>query len=508
MKRGFALLVCLASLACAQAAEDPRARFTQRLVVQFHDAPALAKVASARKEQAQLESVNSLGARRSVSLKRVRETAQGAVVVALPAAVTLDEARRTASLLADDDAVAHAEADVRVFVHQVAAPQAADPLFASQWNLPGPSDPGGSPGGINVTAVWPLTSGQGVTVAVIDTGYTSHADLDAAWLPGHDFISADAGGTLETANDGDGRDVDAADPGDWCSVDGAEQPSSWHGTAVASVIAAQANGYGIVGAAPGVRILPVRAIGRCGGYMSDVIDAMRWAAGLPVAGAPANPHPAKVLNLSLGSTPDNACSILQQRTVDEIVAANVMIVAAAGNEGVAGMGVPANCSQVLAVAAHTRQGDRAGYSNFHAGVALTAPGGVGSSFTSAILAAGNSGTTSPGLPEAGRGFAGTSAATPHVAAAAALLWSQDLARPLAEIRNALTGAARQWPADSTCLSGSSAGAAAPACSMPVRQSAGWAARWRLTSRRRPGRRRATPRSPWPRRRAPVSRRRN
>ena len=174
------------------------------------------------------------------------------------------------------------------------------------------------------------------------------ATISSAWTPA---------GTLETANDGDGRDDDASDPGDWCTGNGVDQASSWHGTAVAGIIAAQVNGYGGVGVAPGVRILPVRAIGRCGGYMSDVVDAMRWAAGLPVAGAPANPNPARVLNLSLGSAADSPCSLLQQQAVDEIVAANVMVVAAAGNEGVNGMGAPANCDQVIAVAAHTRQGE-------------------------------------------------------------------------------------------------------------------------------------------------------
>ncbi|MBA3478590.1 MAG: S8 family serine peptidase [Lautropia sp.] len=440
----------------AQAATAPLPGFTQRLIVRFHDAPSLAVASAVRKERVQSDSVRALGARKSLQLVRIRETGQGAVVVALPAAVTLDEARAAARRLADDPAVAHAEPDLRVFAHQ-----ATDTLFALQWNLPGPTQAGGSAGGINVTRVWPSTEGRGVTVAVIDTGATSHPDLDEAWLPGYDFIGADGpGGGFAIANDGDGRDIDAADPGDWCDADGSPRPSSWHGTSVAGVIAARVNGYGIVGAAPGVRILPVRAIGRCGGNLSDVIDAMRWAAGLAVAGAAANPNPAKVLNLSLGSAPGIACSLLQQEAVNEIVAANVMIVAAAGNEGAAGMGVPANCSQVVAVAAHTREGDLASYSNYHAGVALTAPGGVGSTFASAVLASSNSGATSPGEARDARAFVGTSAATPHVAAAAALLWSRDPTRPIVEIRNALVGGARPWPAGTACTAAASGGCGA------------------------------------------------
>ena len=452
MKRVPAIAAALLASFCGGASADGASHLTQRLLVKFRDPPPLSSAAAASKARSQADEVRSLGMRKSLPLARIRETAGGAVVVALPRPMTPDEARQAARLLADDPAVAHVEPDVRVF-----AMQAAEPLFASQWNLPGPAEAGGSVGGINVTAVWPLTAGQGITVAVIDTGWTRHDELDAAWLPSHDFISLDPAGTSDTANDGDGRDHDAADPGDWCSTGGVDTPSSWHGTAVAGIIAARINGYGGVGVAPGVRILPVRAIGRCGGYMSDVIDAMRWAAGLPVADAPVNPNPARVLNLSLGSATDSPCSALQQAAVDEIVAANVMIVAASGNEGVGAMGAPASCNQVVAVAAHTRQGELAAYSNFHAGITLTAPGGTGSTAVSAILAASNTGVTGPGLPEAARAFAGTSAATPHVAAAAALLWSLDPGRPLAEIRNALTGAARHWPPNSACVAGAAIG---------------------------------------------------
>jgi serine protease len=460
MMRLIAAILAASSLTAAHAADagrsPPGAGHTQRLVVQFRNppaAPSAPRPAGVQRELAQADRIEALATRKALPLRRVRETAGGAVVVALPASVTLDQARAIATLLADDPAVVYVEPDVRVFAQQV-----PDPLSVSQWSLPGPADPGGSLGGINVTNLWPLAAGHGITVAVIDTGYTSHPDLDTAWLPGHDFVSTDPDGALTTANDGDSRDIDAADPGDWCSMDGANRPSSWHGTAVAGIIAAQANnGYGVVGAAPGVRILPVRAIGRCGGYMSDVVDAMRWAAGLPVAGAAFNPNPAKVLNLSLGSAPDIPCSVLQQRAVDEIVAAQVLIVAAAGNEGTSAIGAPANCNQVLAVAAHSRDGELAAYSNFHAAVALTAPGGVGATAATAIMAPSNAGATVPGLADPGRAFAGTSAATPHVAAAAALLWSLDPVRPLVEIRNALTSAARQWPAGTRCIAAAATG---------------------------------------------------
>ena len=133
-------------------------------------------------------------------------------------------------------------------------------------------------------------------------------------LPGYDMIS-----DVPTANDGDGRDADATDPGDWltqaevtqsggpfedCS-DSAED-SSWHGTQTTGIIAAlTGNGIGMASVGRNVRVLPVRVLGKCGGYDSDIIAGMRWAVGLPVAGVPANPNPARVLNMSLGG--DGPC---------------------------------------------------------------------------------------------------------------------------------------------------------------------------------------------------------
>src|SRR5690606_31257016 len=145
------------------------------------------------------------------------------------------------------------------------------------------------------------THGNGVVVAVLDTGITRHGDLDANVLPGYDFIS-DAG----KANDGDGRDNDPSDPGDWvtlnqCPGGNRAENSSWHGTHVAGTIAAVTNNAkGVAGTAFGARILPVRVLGTCGGYDSDIADAIVWAAGGSVSGVPTNANPAEVINLSLG----------------------------------------------------------------------------------------------------------------------------------------------------------------------------------------------------------------
>ena len=142
-------------------------------------------------------------------------------------------------------------------------------------------------------------------VAVVDTGVRyEHPDLlevavGGTLLAGYDMTSDPA-----VANDGDGRDADASDPGDWvtqadlvqrdgpflrCTI---PERSSWHGTQVSGLIAAiTQNGIGMAGAAPGVRVLPVRVLGKCGGHDSDIIAGMRWAAGLSVPGVPANPLP-------------------------------------------------------------------------------------------------------------------------------------------------------------------------------------------------------------------------
>lgn len=149
---------------------------------------------------------------------------------------------------------------------------------------------------------WGVATGAGVIVAVIDGGYRPHADLNPNMLAGYDFISADPDGSFTTANDANGRDSDATDPGDWSAQgDCAPANSSWHGTHVAGIIAAVTNNNaGVAGAAFNARLLPVRVLGVCGGYVSDIAAGMRWAAGLPVPGVPANTQIAKVLNLSLG----------------------------------------------------------------------------------------------------------------------------------------------------------------------------------------------------------------
>ena len=280
--------------------------------------------------------------------------------------------------------------------HIVGAPR--DPLYAEgvpgdgpaagQWYLRAPA--GEVQSSLNVEPAWAVTSGRpDVVVAVVDTGVRyDHPDLlpvslGGNLLPGYDMISQG-----EIANDGDGRDADASDPGDWVSqaelfsrgsaffrcATGPEA-SSWHGTQVSGLVAALTdNGLGMAGTAPGVRVLPVRVLGKCGGYDSDIIAGLRWAAGLAVPGVPANPYPARVINLSLGG--DGACSAAYQEAVDEVAARGTLIVAAAGNSSGHAVGVPADCRGVLAVGGLRHAGTKVGYSSLGSEVAISAPPGT------------------------------------------------------------------------------------------------------------------------------------
>ncbi len=294
--------------------------------------------------------------------------------------------------------------------------------------------------GIDAPAAWDITTGSGsVTVAVIDTGITTHSELAPRVLPGYDFIS-----DPETANDGDGRDADASDPGDWVTAaeqtpDCPAEDSSWHGTHVAGTIgAAGNNGAGVAGIAWSTSILPVRVLGKCGGYLSDIDSAIRWAAGGSVPGVPPNAHPARVLNLSLGGP--GSCDPVTQSAIDDATALGAVVVVAAGNSGadLAGFS-PASCSGVIVVTATTSAGQRASFSNDGSGATIAAPG-------VSIASTWNSGTTTPG-GEAYAQMSGTSMATPHVSGVAALALAVDPALTPTQVRSLIVDHARAFAPD-------------------------------------------------------------
>ncbi|WP_033306772.1 S8 family serine peptidase [Streptomyces iakyrus] len=326
-----------------------------------------------------------------------------------------------------------------------------DTEYSKQWDL------FESTAGMNVPAAWDTTTGSGVTVAVIDTGYVAHSDLAANIVGGYDFISDTA-----VSVDGNGRDSNPADPGDWYNANecGAGIPastSSWHGTHVAGTIAAATNnGKGVAGIAYGAKISPVRVLGKCGGYDSDIIDAITWASGGTVSGVPANTNVAKVINMSLGG--GGACSSATQSAINGAVNRGTSVVVAAGNENTnASSSSPANCNNVITVAATNRAGSRASYSNYGTVVDISAPGGETRTTTAnGILSTLNSGTKTPSS-ENYTYYQGTSMATPHVAGLAALMKSANSALTPAQIESAIKANARALPG--TCSGGCGAGLA-------------------------------------------------
>lgn len=304
-----------------------------------------------------------------------------------------------------------------------------DPYYLKQWYLYAAF-------GINAPKAWAISRGNtSVVVAVIDSGITDHPDLNAQVLPGYDFVTDPS-----KSNDGDGRDSDPTDPGDY----GNGEASSWHGTHVAGIIAAQSNEIGVTGVAPNVKILPVRAMGVNGGSSSDLIAAINWAAGLSVPGVPANPYPAKVINMSMGTKIASRCDDYPSlgrlgstaQALAAVKAAGVTTITAAGNFNTdARYSYPGNCYPTINVGATGFSGDKASYSNYTdplaqgVGVDISAPGGDAEDAAGTpegtygqMLSTFNSGTTSPSSAIYAVAE-GTSMAAPVVSGVVALMYS-------------------------------------------------------------------------------------
>ena len=348
----------------------------------------------------------------------------------------------------------------------------------------GVAAPGGTGNyGADFITAWASTTGTGVVVAVVDTGITPHVDIVGASgvvaagagsnlvSTGYNFISdcRTRGSCAATTADAAAYvapSADATDTGDYVTAaDVSANPSlfpvasptsTWHGTHVAGTIAALGNNaIGVIGGAYNAKILPVRALGKGGGFSSDISEAIIWAAGVPIAGVATNPNPAKVINLSLGSL--NTCNTTRQNAINAAVAAGDVVVVAAGNDNqdVANSS-SANCQNVISVAAIARDGSRAVYSNYSSpasnttnpvNVTLAAQGGdqgnqsvAALSFDPGILSTINSGTTIPVLT-GGSAYAyyqGTSMATPHVSAAVALMLASNPALTPAQVKTILS----------------------------------------------------------------------
>jgi len=301
-------------------------------------------------------------------------------------------------------------------------------------------------------AAWSRSTGlPSAVVAVLDTGVTAHPELAGQTLPGYDFIS-----DVDFANDGDGRDADPSDPGDWVSSADLANPafggcevenSSWHGTVISGQIAALTdNGVGVAAMNWAGRVLPVRVAGKCGADVADIVDGMRWAAGLPVPGLPRNANPARVISISFGGTGNCAP---YQAAIDELLTIGVVVVAAAGNEHGSTLTRPGKCPGAIGVVALNRDGFKASYSNFSTTATIATVGGdpvddgawgrfVGEP---GLLSLDNLGRTVPGQP-AFSYVAGTSFSTPVVAGAISLMLSVNPTLTADQIVQGLRASAR------------------------------------------------------------------
>ena len=322
---------------------------------------------------------------------------------------------------------------IHTSVHDVLRPTGValdsnDSYASLQWHY-GPA----AQGGAGFTEFWrnsgtgPSEDAKQIVVAVIDTGQIyDHPDLAPEnLLPGYDFISYSNNG------DGDGRDADPTDPGDgrdagFCSPNSGASESSWHGSHVSGTIGAAKsnNGRGIASGAWGVKILPIRALGRCGGSSLDIAEAIDWAVLkqddplLP----PKPERPADIINLSLGGYSET-CDPVYQDAINRARAAGAIVVVAAGNSAIDAKNfTPANCEGVITVAASETQSILAPYSNYGETIDIMAPGGDtsadrnGDTYGDGVLSM---------VKDSYAFYQGTSMAAPHVAAAAALVWGNN-----------------------------------------------------------------------------------
>jgi serine protease len=471
--------VCLSAVAAPKTGKLPSSAVAvtpvaepasvQRLLIRYRTGIKMGAAASAdgdtERAQAAAQVMRSASLAGESRMRYLKSVSSSLHVATLEQPVSAAQATALMQRLQADPAVLDVMIDQRAKPHFVPN----DPYFTGrdQWHLQ-PSNV--IPGGLNVNTAWDRSTGSGVVIAILDGGYVTHADLLPNVLPSFDFVSADppgstptlAGQPFWTANDGNDRDAFALDPGDWVTqadvtagfCDRAED-STWHGSHVAGLAgAAGNNSQSGLGVAFGARILPVRVLGRCGGYVSDILAGARWAVGLDVLGVPLNPTPARILNLSLGLP--GTCSSTIQSVIDEVRLRDVSIVASAGNDGSTLISVPANCRGVFAVTAHTREGDNARYANVGSGVRISAAGGGPNAWLQEqpgdprdIVSTGNAGLTVP-TRDADLLLSGTSMAAPQVAGVLALLASVRPDLPMSSLESIVAGSARAFPSGTYC----------------------------------------------------------
>ena len=492
---GVALLAAIPLQVEAQAVGATLAGGTARVIVKYKaDSPLLRKQALAAGGQ-RTAVAQALGQRMGMPLRAGADVAERTHVLFASGMTS----QQLASRLSGESDIEYAVPDERR--RRFTAP--SDPLYLAgpavagssggpvvgQWYLRSPA--GEVQSSIDVETAWNYTTGSSdIVVAVLDTGVRfDHPDLrrlaaGGNLLPGYDMID-----DVDVANDGDGRDADPSDPGDWLTLAEVQQvggpfedcdtnaeDSSWHGTQTSGLIGALTNnGIGMASVARNVRVLPVRVLGKCGGFDSDIIAGMRWAVGLAVADVPANPNPARVLNLSLGG--DGRCNTAYQDVMAEISAAGAVVVAAAGNSTGHAVSMPANCTGVIAVAGLRHVGTKVGFSDLGREIAISAPAGncvdtgPNDPCRYPILTMSNSGLSAP-VPNAAGGSIytdsfnaslGTSFSAPLVAGAVALMLSAQPALTPSDVRTLLQATARPFP---TTGGDNGDGTPVPQCTAP------------------------------------------
>jgi serine protease len=474
-----------------------------RVIVKFRaDSPVLRMQALSATSRPTAQAL-ALGQRIGVALSAGRLVSERSQVVFASAMTS----QQLAARIATQSDVEYAVADEKKYI--VAVPN--DPFYTTravtptnggpsvgQWYLkpPGPAGtglvPGTAPAAINAEQAWDITTGStSIVVADLDTGIRfDHPDLQGNVIPGYDMVSPDDGASgtnFSSANDGNARDSDAADPGDGIIQADKSNPvfaggncavanSSWHGTQTAGLIAATTdNGVGIAGVGRTVKLMPVRVLGKCGGYDSDIEVGMLWAAGvlssseLSAMKLPANPTPARVLNMSLGGS--QVCSQAYVDAINRVNAAGVVVVVAAGNSGGNAVGSPASCPGALGVTALRHVGDKVGFSDLGPQIAIAAPGGNcvntgGGPCLYPIMTTSNSGAIAPVAGAAGAIYTdsfntsiGTSFSAPLVSGTVALMLSAQPALTAAQVKATLQATARPFP-----TSGGSANI--PTCTAP------------------------------------------
>ncbi|SPC05865.1 MprA protease, GlyGly-CTERM protein-sorting domain-containing form [Cupriavidus taiwanensis] len=430
--------------------------YTGHIIVRWRDGTTAVDGNGTAKSPAAAEALKQLSERTGIAVSARRAMGGNLQLLQVPDAFAADP-EAAAARLRQDPRVADAVPDRWLRLHDTLPD---DPEF--QVNQPYLKGTGTVVGGANLPRAWDRTRGStGMVVAVVDTGILPHPDLQGRLLSGYDFIS-----TTTVSNDGDGRDGDPTDAGDnlpagfTCPGSSTPTPAptnnSWHGTRVAGVLGAQTNNArDIAGVDWNARILPVRVSGRCGALLSDTVDGMRWAGGLPVPNVPDNPNPARVVNISLGG---GTCSSIEQQAVNDLNARGVVVVAAAGNNRGA-VEAPGDCSGVIAVTAHANGGENASYANVGPQVAISAPGGgCGNSQVvdgrctvtpSVIRTLSNDGKTSLGNYVVASS-AGTSFAAPMVSGVVAMMFTLNGSLTPAQVTAALKSSARPHPSGTFC----------------------------------------------------------